>query len=218
MERSFTLAPSLLSADFSALDRALVYLEAHGAQWVHLDVMDGHFVPNLTFGAPVLRCLRSKTHLPFDVHLMVSRPADLIEDFVQAGADFLTFHIEAEVHAHRLIHAIRGRGVKVGISLVPSTPVAALSEVLPFVDLVLVMTVNPGFSGQQMIAHCLSKVSALVQMRTERGYSYMISVDGGIDCRTLPQALDAGADVIVSGSAFFSGTLRSLLCKDSSGA
>ena len=139
MGASFILAPSLLSADFSRLAEELHFIEANGGQWVHLDVMDGVFVPNLTFGAPVVRSLRRKSTLPFDVHLMVSRPQDFVKDFSAVGADYFTFHIEAAVHAHRLITEIRAAGMKPGVSIVPSTPVHLLDEVLPFVDLVLVM-------------------------------------------------------------------------------
>ena len=208
MGASFILAPSLLSADFSRLAEELVFIEKNGGEWVHLDVMDGAFVPNLTFGAPVVRSLRNKSTLPFDVHLMVARPQDFVQDFAQAGVDYFTFHIEAAIHAHRLITEIRAAGMKPGISLVPSTPVCLLDEVLPFVDLVLVMTVNPGFGGQTMIFRCLEKVKRLCEYRERNGYNYLISVDGGINAETLPAACKAGADVIVSGSSFFSGDIK----------
>ncbi|HHU36704.1 MAG TPA: ribulose-phosphate 3-epimerase [Treponema sp.] len=208
MNKSYLLAPSLLSADFSDLRSAIAQIEASGGDMVHIDVMDGHFVPNLTFGAPVVRSLRKRTRLPFDVHLMVSNPAALVDDFVSAGADYICFHIEAEVHAHRLLQRIRELGCKAGISLVPSTPVSALMEVLPFVDLVLVMTVNPGFGGQEMIPSCLEKVTLLKKIRQENDFSYIVSVDGGVNCKTLPSVLAAGTDVVVSGSAFFTGELN----------
>ena len=208
MGASFILAPSLLSADFSQLAGELAFIEANGGQWVHLDVMDGAFVPNLTFGAPVVRSLRSKSSLPFDVHLMVARPQDFVKAFAEAGADYFTFHIEAAVHAHRLITEIRAAGMKPGVSLVPSTPVHLLDEVLPFIDLVLVMTVNPGFGGQTMIPRCLEKITELYKRREKEHYHYMISVDGGINAETLPAAHNAGADIIVSGSSFFSGEIK----------
>ena len=208
MGTSFILAPSLLSADFSRLAEELAFIEKNGGQWVHLDVMDGAFVPNLTFGAPVIRSLRNKSKLPFDVHLMVARPQDFVKAFAEAGADYFTFHIEAAVHAHRLITEIRAAGMKPGVSLVPSTPVHFLEEVLPFVDLVLVMSVNPGFGGQTIIPRCLNKITELCERREKNGYRYLISVDGGINAETLPAACNAGADVVVSGSSFFSGDIK----------
>jgi ribulose-phosphate 3-epimerase len=208
MDKPYILAPSLLSADFAELGAALDFIKARGGDMVHIDVMDGHFVPNLTIGAPVVKALRSRSKLPFDVHLMVTNPADLIEDFIEAGADWLTFHIEAERHAHRLASRIREAGIKAGISIVPSTPVSALTEILPFVDLVLVMTVNPGFGGQVLIPECLEKVSELKKIKQERNLSYIVSVDGGVNAGNLPEVLTAGTDLVVSGSAFFSGDIQ----------
>lgn len=208
METSFILAPSLLSADFSRLAEELHFIEENGGQWIHLDVMDGAFVPNLTFGAPVVRSLRSKSSLPFDVHLMVAHPQDFVKDFAMAGADYFTFHIEAAIHAHRLITEIRDAGMKPGVSIIPSTPVHILDEVLPFVDLVLVMTVNPGFGGQTMILSCLEKIKKLREYREKYGYRYLISVDGGVNAENLPVVCDTGVDVVVSGSSFFSGDIK----------
>lgn len=207
MKKAFLLAPSILSADFTDLGASVKLIEQKGGDWIHIDVMDGHFVPNLSFGSLVVRAIRPKSALPFDVHLMVTNPEDLIPEFVSAGADYITFHIEAAVHAHRLVSLIHDAGIKAGISIVPSTPVAALKELLPIVDLVLVMSVNPGFGGQVMIPSCLEKVRELKKIQQESGFSYIVSVDGGVNARTLGAVVDAGADVIVSGSAFFSGEL-----------
>ncbi len=207
MKKPFLLAPSILSADFTDLGASVELIEQKGGDWIHIDVMDGHFVPNLSFGSLVVRAIRSRSRLPFDVHLMVTNPEDLIPEFVSAGADYITFHIEAAIHAHRLISLIHDSGIKAGISIVPSTPVAALKELLPIVDLVLVMSVNPGFGGQVMIPSCLEKVRELKKLQQDSGFSYIVSVDGGVNARTLDAVVDAGADVIVSGSAFFSGEL-----------
>ncbi len=207
MTRSYLLAPSILSADFSCLTDSLRRIEERNGDLVHIDVMDGHFVPNLTLGPPIIKALRSKTSIPFDVHLMTANPAETFMQYIDSGADYLTFHIEAEIHAHRLALAIREAGVKPGISIVPSTPVSALSELLPYVDLVLVMSVNPGFGGQVLIPSCLEKVRELKKIKQEKHFSYIVSVDGGINSLTLPLVLDAGADVIVSGSAFFTGDI-----------
>lgn len=209
MEKDFILSPSLLSADFSKLAEEIVFVENNGGKWLHIDVMDGHFVPNLTFGAPVVKSIRKCTQLPFDVHLMVSNPQDFVEDFAAAGADFFTFHAESCVHADRLISAIKKSGMKAGISIVPSTPVSLIKEILPLADLVLVMTVNPGFGGQEFIPYCTEKIEELAKLKREKNFGFLISVDGGINSRTLPVVLKAGAEVIVSGSSFFSGELRS---------
>jgi ribulose-phosphate 3-epimerase len=207
MNKSYLLAPSILSADFSNLTASISEISEKGGDWVHIDVMDGHFVPNLTFGAPIVKAIRSKTDLPFDVHLMVSDPQDLIQDFVTAGANSITFHIEACIHADRLVRQIHDCGLKAGISIVPSTPISSISELLPLVDIVLVMTVNPGFGGQEMIPSCLNKVRELKKMKQNSSFSYIVSVDGGVNGTTLSQVLDAGTDVVVSGSAFFRGEL-----------
>ncbi|QTQ16736.1 ribulose-phosphate 3-epimerase [Treponema parvum] len=202
------LAPSLLSADLSDLKGAFEQIEKNKAGAVHIDVMDGRFVPQITYGQPVIKSIRGLSKLPFDIHLMVEHPEDQIESFAEAGADWITFHYENNVHINRMIQSIRSLGKKAGIAIVPSTPVVLLSEILPEIDLVLVMTVNPGFGGQKFIEGCLSKIEQLKKIRQENGYSFDISVDGGINAKTLPPVIEAGADIIVSGSAFFSGGLK----------
>jgi ribulose-phosphate 3-epimerase len=197
------VAPSLLSADFSDMRAAVSRIEASGADWIHFDVMDGRFVPDLTFGPKMVGDLRSSSRLPFDVHLMTVEPERLADAFIAAGADYLTFHLEAEVHAHRLAARIRRTGARPGISIVPSTPAAALEEILPFVDLVLVMTVDPGAGGQSMIPACLDKAARLAALRDERGLGFLVSIDGGVNAESLPRIAESGPDVLVMGSAFF---------------
>jgi ribulose-phosphate 3-epimerase len=202
------LAPSLLSSDFSDLKSAVKLCEEKGAGLIHIDVMDGHFVPQITYGQPVIKSIRSLTKLPFDVHLMVERPDEMTDSFIDAGADWITFHQEACVHIDRLINHIHERGKKAGISIVPSTPVSAIKEILPLVDLVLVMTVNPGFGGQKLIPYCTDKIAELSEIRRQKGYKYLISADGGVNSQTAGAVLDAGADIVVSGSAFFNGSFE----------
>ncbi len=202
--RTHLYAPSILSADFSDIVGAIRRIEQSGADWIHLDVMDGHFVPNISFGPKMVSDIRNLTELPLDVHLMISNPGNFADDFIEAGADYLSFHLEAETHAHRLIQYIGEMDTYAGISIVPSTPVDALGELLPYLDHILIMTVNPGFGGQQIIPSCLSKVSVLVDLRTEFGYSYSVAVDGGVNRETAAIVREAGTDVLISGSAFFS--------------
>ena len=202
------LAPSLLSADFSDLSKAIKLIEDKNGKVVHIDVMDGRFVPEITYGQPVIRSIRKLTDLPFDVHLMVEHPEEQIKSFAQAGADWITFHWESTVHVHRLIQQIHELGKKAGVAIVPSTPVSAISEILEYADIILVMTVNPGFGGQKLIPSCIEKVKELVLLREQKGCSFKISVDGGINKETLGLALDAGVDIFVSGSSFFNGSLN----------
>jgi ribulose-phosphate 3-epimerase len=202
------IAPSLLSADFSRLDDALRRIEAGKGSLVHFDVMDGGFVPEISYGQPVIRSLKPRTNLPFDVHLMVAHPETQVESFAKAGADYITFHWENTVHHHRLIQLIHDLGKKAGIAIVPSTPVAVLDEVIPLVDLILVMSVNPGFGSQQFIDSSIEKIRRLADIQQKRGNTFLISVDGGITGQNISTVTGAGADIIVSGSAFFSGALK----------
>ena len=197
------LAPSLLSADFVRLAEEIARVEAAGADWLHLDIMDGHFVPNLTFGPPVVAAIRKITKLPLDVHLMVTNPADLVDQFAAAGADWLTVHVETEPHLHRLVNRIRELGVKPAVTLNPATPVAQLDEILSEVDMVLVMSVNPGFGGQKFIPASLAKISRLKEKLNQIGRPVLIEVDGGVNEITAPQLVQAGVDVLVAGSAVF---------------
>jgi ribulose-phosphate 3-epimerase len=170
---------------------------------VHLDVMDGHFVPNITFGPKMVADIRKRTTLPLDVHLMIENPEHHIDAFIDAGADYLTFHLEAAVHSHRLIQRIREKGKKAGISIVPSTPASALAELISFLDLVLVMTVNPGFGGQTIIPECIRKTGEIAAMLKARGDNVLLAVDGGVNRETVSMVREAGASLLVSGSAFF---------------
>ncbi len=197
------VAPSVLSADFADLRSGLDLIETSGADWIHLDVMDGRFVPPITFGAKMVSDVRRRSSLPLDVHLMTVEPERLVPSFVEAGADWITFHPEVCVHSHRLVDMIHEAGRKAGISIVPSTPVSAVEELLPCVDLVLVMTVNPGFGGQAILPRCLSKVKTLKALRTSVGGSYLIAVDGGISPATMPLVAMEKPEVLVVGSAFF---------------
>jgi ribulose-phosphate 3-epimerase len=205
MQPSGTLqiAPSLLSADFAALGEAIATAERGGADLIHVDVMDGHFVPNITIGPPVVKSLKRVSRLPLDVHLMIEQPDRYIEAFVSAGAASVTVHAEAVVHLHRTVHLIRSLGAKAGVALNPATPVVALDEIAGDVDYVLVMTVNPGFGGQTFIPRSESKVRAVRELLRRAGSRAPIEVDGGIDLHTAPGIVAAGADILVAGNAIF---------------
>lgn len=198
------IAPSILSADFSRLGEEIAAVEAAGADWIHIDVMDGHFVPNLTLGPPIIRSLRKTTRLPFDVHLMIEKPELTLDAFIDAGCDILTLHLEAASHLHRTIAWIKERGVKAGVSVNPATPLSLLEEILPDLDLLLIMTVNPGFGGQQFIPNMLPKIRKAKAMASAIAPRVVIEVDGGISLDNLATVAEAGADVLVAGSAVFS--------------
>lgn len=200
-------APSLLSADLAELKNAVNFAQKGGAGALHIDVMDGRFVPQISYGQPVVKSLRPLTTLPFDIHLMTEHPEEQVDSFAASGADWITFHVEACVHSHRLIQHIHSLGKKAGLSLVPSTPVSLVRELLEYADIVLVMTVNPGFGGQSIIPSCVKKITELKKLRKEIGADFKISVDGGVNSSTISSVIEAGADIIVSGSAFFSGEL-----------
>ncbi len=197
------IAPSILSADFSILGEEIKAIENAKADWVHIDVMDGHFVPNISFGEPIVKSIRKITDMPFDVHLMIENVDNYINDFASAGADYITIHQEAGNHIDRSIQLIKSLGIKAGISLNPATPVNSIEYLLPELDLVLIMSVNPGFGGQKFIPYTLDKIRLLKELREKNNYSYLIEVDGGVNTENAQMIIDAGVDVLVAGSAVF---------------
>ncbi len=197
------IAPSILSADFGRLSQEIKDVTNAGADWIHLDVMDGHFVPNISFGAPIIKSVRSATHLPFDVHLMISDPDTYIPDFAKAGADYISFHAEASTNYEKTIELIRSLGVKPGIVINPDTPITTIESVLHKVDYILCMSVYPGFGGQSYIPEVLQKITSLVQLRELKGLSFFLEVDGGVNISTMERFVKSGADIFVAGSAVF---------------
>ncbi|GAA0114376.1 ribulose-phosphate 3-epimerase [Clostridium senegalense] len=197
------LSPSILSADFSNLGKAVEDLEKYGADMVHIDVMDGMFVPNISFGIPIIKSIRKCTELTFDVHLMIEDPSRYVEDFALAGADIITIHAEADKHLDRTVNYIKGLGVKVGIAINPATPVENIKHLIPIVDMVLVMSVNPGFGGQKYIQYCNEKIKEIKKISDISNKNLMIQVDGGVDKNNIKEIVNCGANVIVAGSAVF---------------
>jgi ribulose-phosphate 3-epimerase len=201
----FEIAPSILSADFTRLAEAIASVQAGGAKMLHVDVMDGHFVPNITIGLPVVRSIRKATDMIIDTHLMIDEPGRYAVEFVEAGADMVSVHVEADAHLHRTLSAIKSAGAKAGIAINPATPIERLTEALPYADFILLMSVNPGFGGQSFVPTMLDKLARLKRMIVDSGLDVQIEIDGGIDSTNIASIVGAGADMIVAGSAVFGG-------------
>ncbi|BDQ01918.1 ribulose-phosphate 3-epimerase [Ignavibacterium sp.] len=197
------LAPSILSADFTNLSQQIRLVEMAGADWIHCDVMDGHFVPNITFGPFIVEAVNRITHLPLDVHLMIEKPELYIKDFVDAGADYITVHYEEVVHLNRVINQIKELGAKAGVVINPATPVQSIRDVAEYIDLLLIMSVNPGFGGQQFIPNTIRRIHEAVELREKFRAKFLIEIDGGINAQTIKSTSDAGADVFVAGASIF---------------
>lgn len=197
------IAPSILSADGGRLAEEIIAVEKAGADWIHVDIMDGHFVPNLTMGPGLVGALRKATRLPFDVHLMISNPDAFVEAFADAGADYITVHVEAATHLHRTVELIKKTGKKAGVSLNPATPLASVEEILPEIDLLLIMSVNPGFGGQKFIQNSLSKIRRAGERIATLAHKPLVEVDGGVNLQNIAAIAQAGADVLVAGAAVF---------------
>ena len=208
------IAPSILSADFSVLGEEIAAVEAAGADWIHIDVMDGHFVPNITMGPGVVKSLRKMTVLPFDVHLLIENPEQYIQPFAEAGSDRITVHMEALIHLHRKVSQIKELGLKAGVSLNPATPLSFVESILTDIDLLLIMTVNPGFGGQQFIKTMLPKIRQARELIDRFAPAVLLEVDGGVTLTNMPAILKAGADVLVAGASIFgSGNYRDTIGK-----
>lgn len=214
----FKIAPSILSADFSKLEQEIKKVEVAGVGYIHVDVMDGHFVPNITIGVPVVKSIKKITSLPLDVHLMIEEPEKYVDSFIEAGSDIVTIHVEASRHPERLLRYIRSKGVKAGISLNPATDLSTINYLYGAFDLILIMTVNPGFGGQKLIAPALDKVRELKKIKKEKGFDFIIEVDGGVNEDNIDVYTKAGAELVVAGNAVFgskdpAGAIKNLLKK-----